>query len=116
MITVKVEGAWLLVSGAGAGELWIALHDVQAVATCEDAGVWCVVIEQAGGEERRVAVEDEDAAEALACEVRGAKDRAHGLARLPLAPLDLLKLLVLDDIDVQLAGGVGATTVQPRDH
>lgn len=108
MIRVQVEGAWLRVSGADAGELWIALHGVQAVATCEDEGVWCVVIEQAGGEERRVFVEDEDAAEALAAEVRGAVDRAHGLARLPLSPLDLLRLLALEDLDVLLAGGRAA--------
>lgn len=78
MITVRVEGAWLLVSGAGEGELWIALHEVLSVRSDHTRGGWSVVIEQAGAtEERRVFVEDEDAAESLAAEVRSAKDRAH---------------------------------------
>lgn len=78
MITVKVEGAWLLVSGADAGVLWVSLHRVLSVVTTPREGLWCVVIEQAGAaEERIVWCDDEDEAEGLAGEVRAAVDRAH---------------------------------------
>jgi hypothetical protein len=78
-IQVQVEGAWLLVSGADAGELWEGLHRVLSVGATRDGEAWCVVIGRAGAEELRVFVEDEDAACALAAEVRGAVDRVHEL-------------------------------------
>lgn len=77
MIAVQVQGAWLMVSGADAGELWEGLHRVLSVGTARDGEAWCVVIGRAGAEELRVFVEDEDAAESLAFDVRSAVDRAH---------------------------------------
>ena len=108
MITVQVQGAWLLVSGADAGEMWVALHRVLSVVTTQEDGLWCVVIAQAGAdEEQPVYVDDEDAACALAAEVRDAVDAAHRPAPSILRPADLMRLLAGEDLDVLMAGGKG---------
>ena len=111
MDNVRVDGGWIISEQPGGAEQRVPLRDLAMVEMVEAVeldidvpGAWVVRIWLRGDgerDDRAWLVADADEASQLVEDIAQGHDTALG----PMTPLDMLRLLVLEDLDMLLAGG-----------